>query len=54
MLRLLKTIKSILTNKPIIVCPCGYRTTSEAKAMKHLLRHPGGVGTLDANGLVVW
>lgn len=55
MSKLLGFIKSII-NRPVIVCPCGYKTHNIKKAKHHLMTaHPEGTGVLDFNSdAIVW
>lgn len=55
MSKLLVFIKSII-NRPVIVCPCGYKTRNIKNARHHLMTaHPEGTGILDFNtDVVVW
>lgn len=56
MYKLRGLIKRILNpNAELIVCPCGYKTASETKALRHLERHPGGTGDIDlTTGAISW
>ncbi len=48
-------INKLKTREERIVCPCGYKTTSPERAMRHLLKHPLVNGRLDyATGAVSW
>lgn len=50
----LKIKKLMTTRSDWIVCPCGYKTTSERRAIAHLQKHPVTPGSIDAAGQVIW
>jgi hypothetical protein len=56
MYKLISFIKKLLNlDSDIIICPCGYKTTSHKKAIRHIARHPGGIDNIDYNtGAVIW
>lgn len=53
MQKLIKKITNALI-KERIVCPCGFKTTSEARALAHLAKHPNELGSINEAGSVVW
>ena len=49
-------IKNVFSKKKVnIVCPCGYKTTTEHRAVKHLNKHKLSIGSIDySTDMIIW